>query len=83
MSFNPNVSKQAHEVIFSRKRNTTNHPSLIFNDINVKKVNSQKHLGLILDEKLSFKDHMNTIIDKTSRALTFYVSFVFTCLVFP
>ena len=69
MSFNPNVSKQAHEVVFSRKRNVTNHPNLIFNDIDVKKVNSQKHLGFILDNKLSFKDHLNMVIEKTSRGI--------------
>ena len=57
MSFNPNISKQAHEVIFSRKTKIVNHPNLLFNNIDVKKVNSQKHLGLILDKNLSFKDH--------------------------
>ena len=69
MSFNPNVSKQAHEVVFSRKRNVINHPDLIFNGISVKRVKLQKHLGLILDEKLSFKDHINMLINKTSRGV--------------
>ena len=34
MSFNPNISKQAHEVIFSRKTKIVNHPNLLFNNIN-------------------------------------------------
>ena len=69
MSFNPNVSKQAHEVIFSKKRNNVNHPDLLFNDINVKKVDCQKHLGLILDNKLTFDNHIKMIIEKTSRGI--------------
>ena len=32
MSFNPDPNKQAQEVIFSRKRNKPNHPSLNFNN---------------------------------------------------
>ena len=67
MSFNPTVLKQAHEVIFSRKRNKIFHPSLTFNNLNVERVGSQKHLGLILDEKLSFKDHVNATIEKVSK----------------
>ena len=31
MSFNPDINKQAHEVIFSRKLLKSNHPSLTFN----------------------------------------------------
>ena len=34
----------AHEVIFSRKRSVTSHPSLPFNNIPVAQTNSQKHL---------------------------------------
>ena len=69
MSFNPSITKQAHEVIFSKKRNDVYHPSLVFNNIDVKRVSSQKHLGLILDEKLSFKDHLDMVISKTSKSI--------------
>ena len=31
MSFNPGISKQAQEVIFSRKKNISNHPAVFFN----------------------------------------------------
>jgi len=51
MSFNPDISKQAHEVIFSRKRYVTPHPSLTFNNIPVAQTSSQKHLGMHLDKK--------------------------------
>ena len=42
MSFNPDISKQAHEVIFSRKRSVITHPPLTFNNIPVAQTNSQK-----------------------------------------
>ena len=44
MSFNPDPSKQAQKVIFSRKTQETYHPSIYFNNKSVKQVPSQKHL---------------------------------------
>ena len=35
MSFNPDISTQTHEVIFSRKRSVSSHPPLTFNNIPV------------------------------------------------
>ena len=35
MIFNPDLSKQAQEVIFSRKTNKINHPTTTFNTIPV------------------------------------------------
>ena len=67
--FYPTVSKQAHEVIFSRKRKKVIHPNLTFNNINVKRVDSHKHLGLVLDDKLSFKDDLKTKIEKESKGI--------------
>ena len=55
MAFNPDPTKRATEVLFSVKKVSPNHPQLIFNGTVVKKVNEQKHLGLILDSDLSFK----------------------------
>ena len=49
MSFNPDPSKQAQEVIFSRKRRNSNHDSIYFNNNFVNQVPSQKHLGMHLD----------------------------------
>ena len=51
MSFNPDPSKQAQEVIFSRKSKRSTHPPLVFNNNNVSQTYSQKHLGVILDFK--------------------------------
>ena len=69
MSFNPDLSKQAQEVIFSKKYNKQNHPDLYFNQTKVKTVSAQKHLGLILDEKLNFNLHLKTISDKITKSI--------------
>ena len=54
MSFNPDSSKKAQEVIFSRKVNNVLHPSLTFNNVDVGQIRSQKHLGMFLNFKLNF-----------------------------
>ena len=54
MQFNPDVNKQAVEVIFSCKRNKPAHPPIFFNDIIVKQLPKHKHLGLTLDSKLTY-----------------------------
>ena len=58
MSFNPDSSKQAQEVIFSRNINKAYHPPLLFNNSTVQK---QKHLGIHLDEELAFKHHIKNV----------------------
>ena len=65
MKFNPDISKQAVEIVFSSNYNKPNHPSLTFNGIPVARKKSTKHLGMILDEKLSFRKH---ILDKIGKA---------------
>ena len=67
MEFNPDPTKQATEVLFSCKKIRPNHPQLIFNGTVVKKVNEQKHLGLILDSGLSFKKHLDEKIIKAKK----------------
>ena len=62
MFFNPDSTKPAQEVLFSRKKKTLNHPTLSLNNIQVEKASSQKHIGLILDEKLNFKRQIESAI---------------------
>ena len=45
------------------------HPHLTFNSNQVNKTSSQKHLGIILDESLSFKEHLKTSSVKTNKTL--------------
>ena len=67
MSFTPDPSKQAQELIFSCKIQKTCHPSIYFNDKSVKQVPSQKHLGLILDTNLNFLEHLKNILNKINE----------------
>ena len=69
MSFNPDPTKQAVQVVFLRKSKQIDHAKIYFNDIEVKTVNDHKHLGLILDAKLSFASHINEKISKTHKGL--------------
>ena len=69
MSFNPDPSKQAQEVIFSRKTKKEVHPTLYFNNLPVQKTPIQKHLGLILDEKLSFNQHLKEKLVKANKGI--------------
>ena len=41
----------------------------MFNSNQVNKTSSQKHLGIILDESLSFDEHLKTISVKTNKML--------------
>ena len=69
MSFNPDPTKPAEEIIFSRKRHRPDHPPLFFNNIEVKQVNDHKHLGLTFDSKLTFVNHINEKLSKARKAV--------------
>ena len=69
MIFNPDPTKPAQEVLFSRKKKTLNYPTLSLNNIQVERASSQKHLGLILDEKLNLKQHTELAIVKINKTL--------------
>ena len=61
MNLNPDSTKQAQKVIFSRKLQNTNHPCLSFNHDTVSLTDSQKHLGIVLDSRLDFNKHLEII----------------------
>ena len=67
--FNPDVTKQAQEVIFSHKNNKTDQPVIYFNEVPVAKGSCQKHLGIHLDEKLNFNTHINEKIAKANKGI--------------
>ena len=69
MTFNPDPNKPATEVIFSRKRKPVNHPALYLKNARVATAPFQKHLGLFLDEKLTFGHHLNEKISKANIGL--------------
>ena len=68
MSFNPDPSKQAQEVIFSRKIKKPSHPHLIFNCNQVIQTPYQKHLGTFLDDTFNFGKHLKYIADKVNKS---------------
>ena len=69
MSFNPEVTKQAPEVVFSRKSQKVTHPTVYFNNPPVTRGSSQKHLGIQLDEKLNFIHHIKEKISKANKGI--------------
>ena len=63
MSFNPDPTKQAQEIIFSRKTSQKNHPGLMFNNSIVNVISIHKHLGMF-DLKLRFDEHLKSVLKK-------------------
>ena len=69
MRFNPGITKQAIQVVFSHKYKKDFHPPLSFNGIPVARNEWTKHLGIYLDEKLSFRKHVHEAILKANSGL--------------
>ena len=69
MQFNPDITKQAIEVIFTSKYKKGIHPPLVFGGIPVLRQECTKHLGFYLDEKLSFKKHISEAIAKAKKGI--------------
>ena len=68
-SFSPDLSKQAQEVIFSRKQAKSKHLHLVFNNTPVHQTYYQKHLGVHLEMKLNFKLHIKENISKAIKGI--------------
>ena len=58
MSFNPDPTKMAKEILFPRKKLKVIHPNLTFIGKDVHSSHFQKHLALVLDPKLNFDMHL-------------------------
>ena len=70
MLFNPDPSKPAQEVVFSRKKKLQSHPTISLNNIQVERASYVKHLGILLDEKLNFKQHIDSVILKINKGIS-------------
>ena len=64
MSFNPDPNKQAQDIIFSRKTKKICQPSLRFNN---SIVSQTPHLGIFLDVRLTFEEHLKVITTKINK----------------
>ena len=70
MSFNPHPKKPTQEVLFSRKNSNITHPIIYFNNVHLQRANQQKHLGIIFDEKLNLKSHIDKVLTKASKGIS-------------
>ena len=69
MNFNSYPTKQAQEIIFSWKTSQRNHPGLMFNNNIVNVTSIHRHLGMIFDSKLSFDEHLKSVLKKISKTV--------------
>ena len=75
MIFNPDLSKQAQEVIFSRKIKKLLHPTLLFNNI---KLNFSEHIKSItkkINKTMGLLRKFQQILPR-STLLTIYKTFI-------
>ena len=70
MLFNLDLSKPAQEVLFSRKKQVQIHPTISLNNTQVERAPYQKHLGLMLNEKLNFIQHIVNAISKVNEGIS-------------
>ena len=69
MSFNPDHSKQAEEVIFSRKCTKDDYRPIYFSDIPVIQTAVQNYIGMYLDEKFNYNTHIKEKLSKVYKGL--------------
>ena len=60
IQMHPDPNKQAQEVYFSKKSNNENSLPVTFNNAKVVTCSTHKHLGLLLDKRLSFNEHIQS-----------------------
>ena len=70
MTFNPDPNKQGQEVIFSRQIRKTSHPPLIFNNNSVKQEKFQKRLGVYLDGRWDFREHLQNMFIRINKTIS-------------
>ena len=75
MSFNHGRAKPAQVVVFFKKTENITYPYLYFNNVPVIEVASQKHLGLNLVVKLTFKDQIHDKLGKSMKSVSLLVDF--------
>ena len=56
-------------VLWTRSRNQGHPNSIIINSINIPLSNSVKYLGVIIDNKLNWNEHINDVVIKCKRSI--------------
>ena len=62
------MQKKSKDVIFSKKH-LNNSPPLLFDDLSIDRVNTHRHLGLLLNSSLDFSSQVNEVCLKANRKL--------------
>lgn len=73
--FNSDRAQQRQVVLCWRKTNWSTHPFLYFDDTSMIFTNAQNHLGLQLDNKLSFEEHTTEEIRKAAKHIVLLSKF--------
>ena len=69
MSFDSDPSKQAQEVIFSRKNKKIDHFLLVFNNTYIPQATSEKRVGIVLNNRLTSEKHLKGEVNKTNKTI--------------
>ena len=69
IQMHPDPNKQAQEVYFSKKSNNENSLPVTFNNAKVVTCSTHKHLGLLLDKRLSFNEHIQSKMNKYYKTI--------------
>ena len=69
MLFNSDPSKPAQEVLFSKKKENSNSSNHKFQQYSVERTSHHKHLVVLLDEKLNFKQYIDITILKINKGI--------------
>ena len=70
MLFNSDPSKPAQKEIFSREKKLQIHPIIHLNNIQVERASYQKHLDILLSEKLNFNQYVDNTITKVNKGIS-------------
>ena len=65
MKFNPDPTKQNHNIVFSRKKIASIHPAFY----SVNPMVTHKDLEMILDSKLSYKHHLQPVFSRVNKTI--------------
>ena len=68
MKFNPDPNKNSH---FSNRTNKDSSLFVTFNSSKDEIISSQKHVGLIVDKRVNFNEHLESKINKCYKIIGF------------
>ena len=57
-------------MLFSRKKKIQVHPTISLNNVQAERVSCQKHLGILLDKKLNFKQYIDSALSKVNKGIS-------------